>query len=155
MPFLYVFTFVEFSVFSYILLPRLALFADKFKPLLWGGLLLMLALMILDVFVQSFFKWNTISQVAECILIVFMGLAYLLQYIQSDSNVKITRDYVFWIATGATLYFCIAFFFFTMINILLAINTDLARLAKYFHLFACIISYILYAVSFWVIRKKQ
>lgn len=155
MPYRYVYTFVEFTVFCYILLPRLVLFVDYYKPLFWSLIILMLGLSFLDVWIHSIYKMNTISLVAECILIVFMSLAYLLQYIQSDSSEKITRDYVFWIGTGATLYFSVAFFFFTMNNILVTINPQLAKLVILFHGLVSTITYILFAISFWVVPLKK
>lgn len=154
MPFMYVFTLVEFGVFCFILLPRLVLFSDRFKQAYTGLLLLMLVLLIADVSVHSLFKLNTISKIAECILIVFMGLAFLLQYIQSESNVKITRDYVFWIASGAVLYFAIAFFFFTTHTALVAINYKLGILFGISHLLASILANVLFAISFWVMPRK-
>lgn len=153
MPFLYIYTFVEFIIFSYILLPRLLLFANNYKPILISLTVLMFGLLLLDVHVHSIYKMNTISMVTKCILIVFMGLAYLLQYIRSDNTIKITHDYVFWIASGATLYFAVAFFFFTTYNLLQ--ETDLVIPTKSFHALASTSSYLLFTIGFWVIPKKR
>lgn len=155
MPLRYVYTFVEFAAFCYILLPRLTLFANYHKPLFWSLIVLMLGLLFLDVQIHSIYKMNTISLVAECILIVSIGLAYLLQYLRSDSTAKITGDYVFWIGAGATLYFSMAFFLFTTNNILVEINPKLSRLVNGFHGLVDILSYILFAISFWVIPSKK
>lgn len=152
---MYVYTLVEFIVFSYILIPRLVLFANHFKPIFYGLTALIVILLFTDVYIHSIYALNTISKVTECVLIVFMGLAYLLQYIQSDSDVEITGDYVFWIASGATLYFAVTFVFFTIYNTLLAVNENLSLLTHNAHQIASILSYLLYAVSFGVIQKKQ
>lgn len=154
MPFFYVYSYIEFAVFCYILLPRLDLFTNHYKVIFIGLMVLMPGLLLTDIYVHSLNKLNTISKVTECVLIVFMGLAYLLQYIQSDSTKRITRDYVFWIAAGATLYFAVACIFFTMYNTLAAINIRFSLLTNVAHQIASMLSYLLYAVSFGVIQKK-
>jgi hypothetical protein len=155
MPFLYVFTFVEFAVYSYILLPRLTLFNQRNKLVLTGVLLLMVGLLVTDLFVNGIFRLNTISRITACILIVFMGLAYLLQYITSDSSMRITRDYIFWIAAGAVAYFSIAFFFFAVNNMVVASYPNIYSIISSAHLIATIISYLFFAYGFWVVSPER
>lgn len=151
MPPLYLFTFIEFTVFSYVLIPQLVLLNKWSKQALWGLILLMLGLLITDMALNSIYKWPTVARTAESILIVFMSLAYILQYVQESKPVDIYRDYTFWIAAGAGVYFSISFFF-TLISIMLTYKHKAAAITTFSHLIASILSYLLFALSFWVTR---
>jgi hypothetical protein len=154
MPFMYVFTAIEFGVFCYIFFPKLSFLKNRFKPAFYSAMLLMAALLITDIIINSIWKLNTISKISECVLIVFIGLSYLLQYLQSDTSTNITKDYLFWIASGATLYFAISFFFFMMLNLLVTSNLPYAQITSTVHSIISIVANLFYAYSFWVVGVK-
>jgi hypothetical protein len=154
MPFMYIFTAVEFGVFCYIFFPKLSFLKNRFKPAFYSAMLLMIALLIIDIVINSIWKLNTISKISECVLIVFIGLSYLLQYLQSDTSTNITKDYLFWIASGATLYFAISFFFFMMLNLLVTSNLPYAQITSSVHSIISVVANLFYAYSFWVVGIK-
>jgi hypothetical protein len=156
LPYLYVFTLIEFGVFAAVLVPRITLFHRWHRHFFYGLLLLMIALLLADIYVHTLYRMNTISRLASCFLIVLMSLTYLLQYLQSENETLITRDYIFWIAAGGATYFAIAFFLIATHSF--AVNANLERLLSILsasHHFANLLSYLLFGYALWIAKPAQ
>jgi hypothetical protein len=153
-PYLYVFTLVEYWIFCYVLIPQLTLFKKWHKQMLLILLLTMVGLLVVDMVVHSIYRFNTISRTTEAVIIVLMGLAYLLEYFQADYNTKLSGNSVFWIAAGAITYFGISFLY-NMFNIFSISDVKLNKIIQTAHLLASITAYILFAVGFWISKPQN
>jgi hypothetical protein len=156
LPYLYAFTLIEFGVFAAILVPRLLLFQRRQKQFFYGLMLLMIVLLLTDMYLHTLFKMNTISRLASCFLIVFMSLTYVLQYLQSESNIRITNDYIFWIAAGGVAYFAIAFSLIAVHSFALSANhKNLLKFLSSAHHFAGLLSYLLFGYGLWIAKPEK
>lgn len=153
LPPLYLFTLVEFGIFCYVLIPQLTLINRWSKQILWGMIILMLCLLALDIVIHSIYRWNTISRTSECFLIVLMSLAYLLEHFQSDKNINLSREYIFWIATGAGMYFAVSFFY-NLFAIRVTMHMRLNVILQTVHLLASTLSYLFFAFSFLICKPR-
>jgi hypothetical protein len=153
MPYLYIFTFVQFAFYSYVFVPQLLLFRKRTKQTIVVLFVLILGLLTIDLFIHSIYRSPIIARTAESILIVFMGLAYLLEYFQSDKNTRLSQHYLFWITIGAVTYFSISFFY-TMVQLLVKQSTPIAAITTIAHLAVLILSYLFFAASLRIAKSE-
>jgi hypothetical protein len=113
-------------------------------------ILIFLMLFILNVlFLQSFFKFHTISYILGCFLIFFISIQYLKQLLNEKNWQPLKKLPFFWITIGNIVFFICSMFYMGAINFINDRHYDIyGSLINIFVYLFTSIQYILYSIAF-------
>ena len=103
-----IFTVIEFLTYTYIF--SLAMKNAKMKSIMrWSIPIFLLIAVINIIFIQKFYKFHTISYRIGAVMIVVWCYLYFRQLLQSEEDIFLVGNPMFWISTGL-LFFYLGFF---------------------------------------------
>jgi hypothetical protein len=108
---------------------------------------------ILNTLYFGMLNYNSIPRSFESIFLIFLSLCYFYQFFNTNNEIQVYTQPMFWLSSGILIYFCIDFFSFMMINLLLKKDMEMAYISKTIHAIINIIGYLLYSISFRCFQK--
>lgn len=154
MPGLHLFTLVEFLVFTTVFYHHFR----KNSPLrLFTGINTIIFLVVWPAdafFINGLWHSNSLSRSYSSVSMIGYTLVYFFFLFRKDMPEYRSDHPMFWISTGALLYFGANTFYFMLANYFI-IDTAPAEYSVAFHAVINIISNLLYAQSFRCFRKQE
>lgn len=132
------------------------LFLNTRRIVVWIGLAIYLQSMILiTLFVQSFFEYQTLMWVITAIIMIVYSISYFL-YSFSTIPLPSIFGYTFmWINSGVLIYFCLNLFLFILGNyVLTRLEPQTSLLIWSFHNVNNIIKNVLFAIGIYFYKRK-
>lgn len=132
------------------------LFVNTRRIMIWIGLAVYLqSFILITVFVQSFFEYQTFMWLITAIIMITYSIAY---FFYSLATVPPARyfDYSFiWINNGIMIYFCLSLFLFAMGNhVLTKMDPITSALIWSSHNVNNIIKNILFSIGIYLYKRK-
>lgn len=151
----HLYVLVEFMAFSMLYYMHLRK-GSPMRRLIGINACIFIGIAIADAtFVHGITKDNSLARGYSSAFIVLYTLIYFLQLFRKDEG-RYLKDYpMFWICTGALIYFGNNTLYFTIRDLLLAKDTRTEWVAHMIHAGFNIIAYCLYAQSFRCFRNQK
>lgn len=155
MPYQHLTSFIEFFAFSFIYYKQ---FKDKriISTLLLINIPVFIVIAVVDAFlINGLCRANTLSRTYAAVSILCYTLTYFFFLFSGNETVYNKKHPMFWISTGALIYFCNNIFYFLLINNMVdekSIGTEITLLA---HATLNIIANCLYAKAFRCFTKQE
>lgn len=155
LPGQHVFTLLEFMTFSMLYYMHLRK-GSLMRSLIVINAFVFIGIAIADAtFVHGITKDNSLARGYSSAFIVLYTLIYFLQLFRKDEG-RFLKDYpMFWICTGALIYFGNNTLYFTIRGLLLAKDTRTEWFGHLVHAGFNIIAYCFYAQSFRCFRNQK
>jgi hypothetical protein len=132
------------------------LFLNTRRMMVWIGLAIYLqSLILITIFVQSFFEYQTLMWVITAIIMIIYSIAYFF-YSFSTIPVPSLFGYTFmWINSAVLIYFCLNLCLFILGNyVLTRLEPEVSLLIWSFHNVNNIIKNVLFAVGIYFYKRK-
>jgi hypothetical protein len=146
----YAITFLLLSWYYYEVL-----FSNNRRLTIWVGLAIYFqSFILITIFVQSFFEYQTLMWVITAVIAIIYGIAY---FIYTMPSIYASADFSHtftWINTGVLLYFCLNLFLFVMSNyVLTAMDAEMGLLIWAFHNVNNILKNIFFAIGIYIYKR--
>jgi hypothetical protein len=132
------------------------LFINSRRIILWVGLAIYLQSFILvTLYVQSFFEYQTLMWVITAIIMIIYSTAYFFYSLSAIPASNIFNYTFMWINTAVLIYFCLNLFLFAMgSHVLTKLDRQMSMMLWSSHNVNNIIKNILFAIGIYLYKKK-
>jgi hypothetical protein len=147
-PFLHVYTVLEFGLISWFYKEYLGDFLNK--RVFYGIFVLFMVFAIVNAFfIQSIYEQNAYPRGLECLFVVFYAITAYYKTLKSLEIISIEKSPMFWINAGFLFYFAGSLFLFVLGNLILTQDIQLSMLSWAIH--ACVLGlmYIFIGIGLW------
>lgn len=153
LPYLHLYTFLEFLVVSSFYYSTLATVTGK-KALRILIVLFSLWAVINAFFVQGLYAYNSYVRPLECLIIMAFSLVFYYKMLNELETQTPIQNSDFWINTGFFLYFSGSFVLFVLSNVLTSESYELNMTAWAMHAFLMGILHTLIIIGLWKIIRQ-
>lgn len=154
LPLLYVFTVLEFTLFSLI-------YYNIFRPLRLKKTVIAMAVLfflvvILSLYNQGASTYASIPRTLECALFTFYAITYFYRILSTSFVARVEKDAMFWYNGGILVYFAGSLLFFSLSSFILE-HASLGMQQKLFITPAIlnIVQKLLFTIGIWVSQRKK
>ena len=133
------------------------LFASTRRLLVWIGLAIYIQSFILvTLFVQSFYEYQTLMWVITAIIMIIHSIAYFFYSLTSIQPANLFGYTFTWINTGVLVYFCLNLFLFILGNyVLTKLDPPVSMMIWSFHNVNNILKNILFAIGIYFYKNRK
>lgn len=132
------------------------LFINNRRLMIWIGLAIYLqSFILISLFVQSFFEYQTLMWVITAMIMIIYGIAYFFYSLSTVPASNVFGHTFTWINSGVLIYFCMSLFLFIIGNYTLTrLDDETSALVWSFHNVNNIIKNVLFAVGIYLYKRK-
>lgn len=133
------------------------LFATTRRLLVWIGLAIYIQSFILvTLFVQSFYEYQTLMWVITAIIMIIHSIAYFFYSLTSIQPANLFGYTFTWINTGVLVYFCLNLFLFILGNyVLTRLDPPVSMMIWSFHNVNNILKNVLFAIGIYFYKNRK
>jgi len=101
-------------------------------------------------FLQGDAQFNTWTQGISCILLILFVLLLFFELFKAGKVKRLERHPLFWVASGALLYFAGCMFLFIFSNLVLEVSNEALNALYSIHSVINMVANIIYAIGLWL-----
>jgi hypothetical protein len=149
-----IFTAFEFEFYLYII--QRIIYSNKIKKVIYYGLWLYPATVLVNVFLIQYGKFHTITYSLGCLLTVAATIYYFFEIFRSPGSVNLLREPAFWICTALLFYYTCTFALVGLWNYLQGLPTVIYKNVKTILTVLNFLLYTLLSIAFLInIRVRK
>ena len=153
LPFLHLFTIVEFSFLGLIFYKVFT--HPLFKKAIIVTIIAFAAFAVINaLFIQTLYEFNTIARAVESFLLILLALLFFYKIFRESVVVHLGRYPMFWISSGILVYFSGSFFLFIFSNYILEQPGDMLYSYWGIHSVLNIFLNLFFAMGLWYSSQK-
>ena len=151
---LYVFTVLEYSLFSII---YYRIFNSRqLKTVIVVIAILFFAVVLLTLYIEGASSYPSIPRTCESVIFTIFAILYFYKILRTGSGSRVERNAIFWYNGGILVYFAGSLLFFSLSSFILE-HASLDMQQKLFTTpaFLNIVQKLLFTIGIWVSQRKK